>query len=204
MSCDVERTRAQTDTSGAPGRDRDDEKRPMKLRITSGRVNERSKAKGREDSPIAGRVEQNDPGGKADASGTPEDDEDDLDMPTKLRTMSECVSESSKTKGRKYLPGRTKVEPGDPGCEADASAAPWSIKRVLKKPKKLSNTSERERKRSKRRSRQHSPGRPGEEPDEPGGETVVQGDVQSPPERHRGGTNDNGIETKPSSPDTEP
>ena len=77
----------------------------------------------------------------------------------KLRTMLGRVSESSKTKGREDLPGRTKVEPGNPGCEADVSSVPWSIERVLKKPTKLRNMSECVSKCLKRRTRKYSPGR---------------------------------------------
>ena len=85
--------------------------------------------------------------------------EDDWKGPMKLQTTSGHVSESSKAKDREDLPGRTKVEPGDLGCEADTSSAPWSIERVLKKPTKLRNTSEHVNKCSKRRTRKYSPGR---------------------------------------------
>ena len=135
-SCDVECTRAQTDASGAPGYDQDDRKRPMKLQTTSGCVNERSKAKGCEDSPMAGRVEQNDPGGKADASGMPEDDEDDWDMPTKLRNTSEHVNESSKRRSRKYSPCRPGGEPDEPGAETAVSG---DIHDLQKRPRTVSN-----------------------------------------------------------------
>ena len=67
-SCDVERTRSQADASEVPGHDGDDRKRPMKLQTTSGRVSERSKAKGRKDLPGRTRVEPGDPGCEADAS----------------------------------------------------------------------------------------------------------------------------------------
>ena len=85
-----------TTASGAPGHNEGDEKQPMKLLNTSVCISKRSKAKGHEDSPMAGRVKQNDQGGKADASGTPEDDKDNWDMLMKLQTMSGHVNESSK------------------------------------------------------------------------------------------------------------
>ena len=128
---------------------------------------------------MAGRVEQNNPGGKADASGTPEDDEDDWDMLTKLRNTSERVNESSKRRNREYSPGWTQVESDDPDDDAVVSTTSGSIEDVGMRPKKLSNASERERKRSKRRSRKDSPGRPGGEPDEPRAETAVSGDIHN-------------------------
>ena len=57
---------------------------------------------------------------QAVTSEVPEHEEDDRKRPMKLQTMSGRISERSKMKGRKYLPGRSKVEPGDPGCKADA------------------------------------------------------------------------------------
>ena len=83
-SCDARPTTGDTDALEVPGCNRDNRKRPTKLQTTSVRISKRSERKRREDSPMAGRVEQNDPGGKADASGMPEDDEDDWNMPTKL------------------------------------------------------------------------------------------------------------------------
>ena len=76
----------------------------------------------------------------------------------KLRTTSGRVTERSKAKGLKDLPGRTKVEPGDPGCKADASSAPRSIEKVLKRLKKLANASDRVKKQSERRTQRYSPG----------------------------------------------
>ena len=86
-------------------------------------------------------------------------DGDNRKWPMKLRTTSGRVSKRSKTKGQKYLPGRTKAKPGDPGCEADALSAPWSIEKILKKPMKLRNMSEHVSKCLKRRIRRYSPGR---------------------------------------------
>ena len=91
----------------------------------------------------------------------------------KLRITSGRVNERLKAKGRKDLPGRTKVEPGDPGCEADASAAPWSIEKILKKPMKLRNTSERVSKRLKRRNQGSSPRTARDPPHDPHDETAV-------------------------------
>ena len=176
----------------------------MKLLNTSVRVSKRSKTKGRKYLPGRTKVEPGDPGCEADASAAPWSIKRVLKKPKKLRNVSEQIRQHPKGRTRENSPGIPQVESDDLDDEAVELATSGSVEDVGKRPKKLSNTSECERKRSKRRSRQHSPGRPGEEPDEPGGETVVQGDVQSPPERHRGGTNDNGIETKPSSLDTEP
>ena len=203
-SCDVERTRSQADESEAPGRDGDDGKRPMKPQTTSGRVSERSKTKGRKYLPGRTKVEPGDPGCEADASAAPWSIERVLKKPKKLRNVSEQIRQHPKGRTRRYSPGGTQVESHDPDDDADVSTTSGSVEGVWKRPKKLPNTSERERKRSKRRCQQNSPSRPGEEPEEPGGETVVQGDVHSHPEPHRGGTNDDGIETKPSSRDTEP
>ena len=91
--------------------------------------------------------------------------------------------------GRKYSPGRTKVDPGDPGHDADASAASGSVEDVQKKPKKLQNTLEQVRERSKERTQQNSPSSPGEEPDKPGGETAIPDGLQNDPERPRSVSN---------------
>ena len=144
---------------------------------------------------MAGRVEQNNPGGKADASGTPEDDEDDWDMLTKLRNTSERVNESSKRRNREYSPGWTQVESDDPDDDAVVSTMSGSIEDVGMRPKKLSNASERERKRSKRRSRKDSAGRPGGEPDEPRAETAVSGDIHNLQKRPRKVSNERVDET---------
>ena len=130
-----------------------------------------------------------------DTSGAPGCDRHDRKWSMKLQTMSGHVSESSRTGGRGDLPGRMKVEPGDPGCEADVSSAPWSIKRVLKRLQKLSNTSERKHKCSKQRSRKDSPGRPGGEPDEQGAETAVPGDIHDLHKRPRKVRNEHVDET---------
>ena len=61
-------TRNEMDTSGAPGRDRDDRKQPMKLQTTSERINESSKRRTRKYSPGRAQVELGDPCGEADAS----------------------------------------------------------------------------------------------------------------------------------------
>ena len=142
--------------------------------------------------------------GDTDASGAPGRDEYDGKRPMKLQTTSGRVSERLKTKGRKCLPGRTNVEPGDPGCEADTSAAPWSIEKVLKKPKKLRNKSERISKGSKRRTREISPDSAREEQSNPDDEAAAPGDVHSDPECHRGKTNERVVETNASRQDKGP
>ena len=152
-SCDVECTRAQADASGAPGRDQDNWKRPMKLQTTSGRVSERSKTKGRKDLPGRTKVEPGNPGCKVDASSAPQSIERVLKRPKKLANASERINESLERKCREDSPGRTRVEPNDPDDNADVSTTSGSVEDVGKRLKKLPNTSERERKRSKRRSR---------------------------------------------------
>ena len=90
--------------------------------------------------------------GKVDVLGAPEDDGDNWKQPMKLQTTSVCVSKCSEQKCRKCSSGRTKVDPGDPGHDMDASAALGSIKDVQKKSKKLQNTLEQVRERSKGRT----------------------------------------------------
>jgi hypothetical protein len=132
---------------------------------------------------------------ETDTSGVPGCGGDDRKRPTKLRATSERVSTGLKENTPKYLPGRTKVEPRDPGCEADTSAASGRVEDNWKEPMKLADTSELERERSKRRCRRNSPGRPGEEPDEPDDEAVVPGDLQNDRERPRSISNERVDET---------
>ena len=150
-SCDVERTRAQADASGAPGHDGDDWERPIKLQTTSGHVSERLKMKGREDLPGRMKVKPGDPGCEADASSAPWSIERVLKRPKKLANASECANESSKRRTRRYLPGRAQVELGDPSSEADASRASGRAKETREKPTKLHNVSVQVCERSKRR-----------------------------------------------------
>ena len=113
----------------------------------------------------------------------------------KLRITSGRVSESSKTKGRKYLPGRMKVDPGDPGHNADVSAASGNVKDVQKKLKKLRDTLEQVRECSKQRTQEISPERAREEQSNPDDEAAAPGDIHSDPECHRGKTNEQIVET---------
>ena len=120
--------------------------------------------------------------GKVDVLGAPEDDGDNWKQPMKLWTTSVCVSKSSEQQCWKCSSGRTKVDPGDPGHDMDASAVSESVKDVQKKPKKLQNTLEQVRERSKGRTWQNSPSSPGEEPEEPDDKAVVPGNPQNDPE----------------------
>jgi hypothetical protein len=128
--------------------------------------------------------------GEADASGAPGRDQDDRKRLMKLLDMSVCVSKRSKPKGRKYSPGRTRVEPDDPGDDADVSAASGRVEDDWRQPKNLRNASEHERKRSKRRSREDSPDKARGDPDRPDGETAVPDDSQSHQERPRSVSNE--------------
>ena len=78
-----------------------------------------------------------------------------------------------------------KVDPGDPGHDADASAASGSIEDVQKKSMKLQNMLEQVHKRLKERTRQNSPSSPGEEPKEPGSEMAISDGLQNDPEHPR-------------------
>ena len=103
--------------------------------------------------------------------------------------MSVCISKRSKRKGQKYSPGRTKVNPGNLGHNADMSAALGSVEDVQKKSKKLQNVLEQVHERLKEQTQQNSPSSPGEEPDEPGGETAIPDGLHNNPERPRSVSN---------------
>ena len=126
LSCNVERTRTQTDASGAPGRDQDDRKRPMKLRTTSEHVNESSKWKGQKCTPGGTQVEPGDPGGKADTSAVSRCVDDASNMPKKLREASVQVCECLKRRTWQDSPSRPGEEPEEPDDEAVIPGDPHS------------------------------------------------------------------------------
>jgi hypothetical protein len=112
-----------------------------------------------------------------DTSGAPGRDKYDWKWLMKLWTMSVRISECSERKCPEDSPGRTRVEPDDPGDDTDVSAASGSVEYDWNKSKTLSNTSEREHKHSKQRSQEDSPDKARGDPDRPDGETAIQGDL---------------------------
>ena len=103
----------------------------------------------------------------------------------KLLDTSVRVSKRSKRKGRKYSPGGTEVEPGDPGGEADTSAVSRCVDDASNVPKKLREASEQVRERSEQRIEQDSPKRAQSGRAEPSREAGMMDDSQSHQERPR-------------------
>ena len=78
-----------------------------------------------------------------------------------------------------------KVDPGNPGHNADMSAASGSVEDVQKKLKKLQNMLEQVCEHLKERTQQNSPSSPREEPDELVSETAIPDGLQNDPEHPR-------------------
>jgi hypothetical protein len=134
-SCDVERTIANADASGAPEDDGDDRERPMKLQTTLERVRESSERKGRDDSPREARVEQNDPDSEADGSAASGRVEGDWKQPKNLRNASEHERKRSKRRSREDSPGKARGDPDRPDGE---TAVPGDFQRPQERPTSVS------------------------------------------------------------------
>ena len=112
-------------------------------------------------------------GDKTDTSGAPEDEEDNLEWPTKLRNVSERKRAHSNRRSPKYSPGRPQVELDGPDGEADASGGSVHVEDTWDMPKNPRNASELERERSERRDEENSPREPRGQLREPDDEAVT-------------------------------
>ena len=140
----------------------------------------------------------------ADATGVSSLVEDDGKRPKNLENASERVDEPLEQKDEVNSPEGALDELDAPGDEADASTASESVEVNGNQPTKLWNASEHQRERLERKVEEDSPGMAPDEPDEPGGKTVVPGDLQTYQEGPMGDTSDVGGGTNASSQDTGP
>ena len=118
-SCDVERTRGDTDAPRAPEDVENAVKRPENLPDALGREQECSKRRTRQNSPRRARGELEDPRAQADASRASEDVHGDGNAPKKPRSASELERKRSKRKDEDNSPSRPREEPEDQSGETD-------------------------------------------------------------------------------------
>jgi hypothetical protein len=86
------------------------------------------------------------------------------------------LNKSLAQRSRKDSPEGARTELDNPGDNADASTASWTVEDVGKRSKKLHDVSKRVRKRSEQKSRTNSPKKAQDELHDPGSEMVVPDD----------------------------